>query len=225
MKQLYPIEKVLEESRDKKISKRCKCFILKELFIIDKNTIQEKINTEYMKELLDNKLISDIFTYPAAITQNETSIEIWTEYVEGKSLSHLLTNRLLTLPTLNNIMIKISNAIKYLEAQQAQHMDLHADNILVNGDLIKIIDYGSMIIPGKTMTLGSNVNVIDLIPRESEGYAMYTLIFTSLFIVLFNALKEMNEYFNPGEDSMYDLIKNEYPEYATYFKTILDQMV
>ena len=156
-----------------------------------------------------NKPLYNVFTYPMEFKIDVLGICIMSEYNKGDSLTFYLIKKLIHLEGLNEILISISNAIDYIEKQMAQHMDLHGDNIIVDPQgTIKIIDYGSMIIPGSDI-LGNNINSITQIPDTHIGYGMYTLL---IFL-----------YDNPHINYLVPLqIKPTPTIYNTYLKTIID---
>lgn len=241
----YPIESVIKEATDfssERVLKLCnnknneKCVILKELKFnynttTNEKLIQEGINNEYIKQLIDTSKISNVFSKPLFIENNKIGIYIVSEFSKGETLSYMLQNKLLSVQQLHYILEKLARAISQLENNKSQHLDFHSDNIIIemiddNIINIGIIDYGTMFIPNVGL-IGKNIEFIIKYPYNyAKGYAMYTLIKNLLFTTLVQDLDNQDRgdtyNYNPCSVDIYNIIYKYYPEYAKYLYIILE---
>lgn len=233
---IYTQEEILKDDGDITIIKLCdvhnNCIIMKTLlrdedFIDD--SMEEVYNNFFIRYLFDieGHEAMKYFSRPIQVYFETDKIIIISEYSHGYSLTNRIYDiRKIKTNEINDILIKISQSVHILEKHKTQHMDLHPGNIIIDAKLNPmIIDYGTMIHPAfvykgrqfkQTTHLGKNINFINQIPRESVGYGMYTLIYYTLYSF---APKPNQE---PGSADHYLDIEKRYPEYAKYFKSILD---
>lgn len=80
------------------------------------------------------------------IEENEECVCIVEEYVEGSSLSSLLSDKgKLPVRNIIDITLDLCNAVEYLHDRKVFHRDIKPENIIYNGRSIKLLDYGSAV--------------------------------------------------------------------------------
>lgn len=82
------------------------------------------------------------------ILQDGGYIYIVEEYVDGMSLNELISIKKLHTQECFNIALQLCSVISYLHDNGVYHLDIKPENIIVNSDGIRVIDYGSAVHAG-----------------------------------------------------------------------------
>ena len=78
------------------------------------------------------------------IEENEDSVCIIEDYIEGMSLnSFIYNNSRISLSTTYDIVLQLCDAVEYLHNHNIYHADIKPDNILFNNGKIYLLDYGN----------------------------------------------------------------------------------
>lgn len=100
----------------------------------------EKCRPEFEREkLILKKLKHELIINPVFIGKNKV---IGFDF-NGKDLKYFIDKNLNLNKLVNIVPIQIMQALKYLHKHRVVHFDLKPSNILLNGDLVKLIDFGS----------------------------------------------------------------------------------
>lgn len=83
-----------------------------------------------------------INVYTGSILDNKI-FYIVMEYLEGITLAKWLTSQNHSFSEIFSVWIKIYKSMKYAHNNNVYHGDLHLKNIIVNGENVKIIDFGT----------------------------------------------------------------------------------
>lgn len=83
------------------------------------------------------------------IEENDECVCIIEEYVEGLSLSSLLSDKgKLPVRHVVNISLELCKVVQYLHGRGIFHRDIKPENIIYNGRSIKLLDYGNAVCAG-----------------------------------------------------------------------------
>jgi hypothetical protein len=75
------------------------------------------------------------------------------EYIDGPSLAEVIDQKgWLSLDDVHNIAIQICEALEYAHAHRVVHQDIKPSNILLDGNQIKVADFGISVLVKETMT-------------------------------------------------------------------------
>ena len=84
------------------------------------------------------------------IEYDDDSVCIIEEYVEGMSLkSVLLSNRKFSVKEITEIAVQLCDVVGYLHKNGVYHHDIKPDNIIIDKDRIRLLDYGSAMHAGE----------------------------------------------------------------------------
>jgi hypothetical protein len=140
------------------------------------------------------------------------------EYIDGSTLSNLITNKKLNVRLVKRILFQLCEVIGFLHDIGIAHRDIKPQNIIVTGEKnndnffientvqIKLIDFGLSYYSKKKRNCFDSVGTInycapEIFEEKSEGYNPYKTDLWSLGIVLYSMLNFHSPYITPVENN------------------------
>ena len=150
------------------------------------------------------------------------------EYIDGSTLSNLITNKKLNVPIVKKILSQLCEVIGFLHKIGIAHRDIKPQNIIITGEKdndnffientiqVKLIDFGLSYYSKKKKRCFDSVGTInycapEIFEEKNEGYDPYKSDLWSLGIVLYSMLNFHSPYITPVEnnDMFLDFVNRE----------------
>jgi len=142
------------------------------------------------------------------VEKHEGRVGIILEYIKGKSLRSLIKEKApLSLGLVALYLKQIADAIEYAHSRGILHRDLKPENILIDGDNIKITDFGLAFFMEGEMTRSVAGTPPYMAPETWKGkYSKESDIF-SIGVITFELLTGINPFFSDNIETTMKKIK------------------
>jgi serine/threonine protein kinase len=112
-----------------------------------KSLKKSQFNEESIHQLIREIKIQSYANHPNIIKVygyafDTENVYILMEACLGKNLYHYIQRQLLPEEKVKNYMQQLSSALAYLHKNNIIHRDVKPENVLVDGDLVKLCDFG-----------------------------------------------------------------------------------